>query len=146
MLCFLSPFVGANDKVIFECVLKAHNEKITLTRNDQVIYVSYSTPEEAKMEEGGRYISLVLGSDLIQQAILGNTSQGFSMYTLKFQSDEMATPHYIDYEWNEGKYSASYYAMNEKADRVNSSDCLPQTIKADGILLSSGIDGVPEMQ
>ncbi|PHI31762.1 hypothetical protein CRN84_21745 [Budvicia aquatica] len=145
VLCGLSTYTCANDDIVFQCTLKQDREKIEVIRHDKGIYVSYMTPQEAKMDEGGRHLSLTLGSDIIEQSVAGNTSQGFRSYTLKFQSDEMAQPHYIGYEWIDGKYSASYYTVDGKGDTVNLSDCQPKTIKADGLLLSSGIDGIPEI-
>ncbi|VFS52669.1 hypothetical protein [Budvicia aquatica] len=71
VLCGLSTYTCANDDIVFQCTLKQDREKIEVIRHDKGIYVSYMTPQEAKMDEGGRHLSLTLGSDIIEQSVAG---------------------------------------------------------------------------
>ena len=130
----------SNEDYDLTCRLE-NKSQMTLSHSDTTVYIAFMAPGDDP-DEGGQAIKLDIASGGASQALGTESYTNAKYFVIRGTDDDIDGTVSVTYAMTNGKGSASYSVMTSLGKESESLSCLPDTIKAAGGLLKSGLSHV----
>ncbi|AZP43905.1 hypothetical protein EJP81_19430 [Rahnella aquatilis] len=130
----------SNEDYDLTCRLEDKSQ-MTLSHSDTTVYIAFMAPGDDP-DEGGQAIKLDIASGGASQALGTESYTNAKYFVIRGTDDDIDGTVSVTYAMTNGNGSASYSVMTSLGKESESLSCLPDTIKAAGGLLKSGLSHV----